>query len=87
MKDKGYKLIKIGSKSDLAVADMTWVLDLIPYRYLHDCCVDIPEVVKFEPIGTELVRYVLVVHNRVFLEELEAYKDAQGNLYLSEMPG
>ena len=80
---RGYELIKIDTKEDAKRADMAFVLDTYEFEELKGTYVDGAEK-EFEPVGRERVTFAIVVHDRLYLEQVEAYRGKDGKLYATE---
>jgi len=89
---KGYLLQKIERPEDLKSINFDFLLKDYPFEDLKgvhalagpDTDPNYPGETEFEPVGRKKITFLNVVHGRFFPEEVDAYVDAQGNLYITD---
>ncbi len=81
---RGYRLRKIRTVEDLKEVGFGWILDEVPFHVIEGSYVESDTETEFEPVEEVEVPYAIIVHGRLFLETASAYKDKNGELYITD---
>lgn len=87
---KGYKVVKVKSKKDVRKANMEHLLEFVDMNELDGLYINDNESMQkngeeFIPIAKDNDVFAVVVHGRVYGEEVDIFTDKKGDKYISKI--